>query len=104
MEKVWEELKKIESQAEQVRSEAQKNAKEITSTAQIEAERLVANSKKYAEQEAQELYTGAVEDANQNREQQLKANQQATETLTKQAQQRMNKASSKIVEAVLEET
>ena len=49
MEKVWEELKKIELQAEQIRIEAQNRAKEITNLANQEAEKLVANSKAYAE-------------------------------------------------------
>ena len=53
MEKVWDELKKIEALAEQVRSEAQQNAKEITGLAQKEAEKLLSNSKTYAQKEAQ---------------------------------------------------
>jgi vacuolar-type H+-ATPase subunit H len=104
MEKVWEELKKIEAQAEQIRSEAQKNAKDITILSQKEAEKLLSNSKNYAQQEAQELYASTVEEANRSRDQQLKANQQTTEALAKQAQQRMDKASSTIVADVLGET
>ncbi len=104
MEKVWDELKKIDAQAEQIRSEAQKNAKEITSLAQKEAEKLLANSKNYGQQETQDLYASAVSEANLNREKQLKANQQTTENFGKQAQQRMEKASSTIVTAVLGET
>ena len=104
MEKVWEELKKIEAQAEQIRSEAQKNAKEITILSQKEAEKLVTNSQNYAQQEAQGLYASTVEAANRNRDQQLRANQQTTETISKHAQQRMDKASSTVVTAVLGET
>jgi len=104
MEKVWEELKKIEAQAEQIRSEAQKNAKDITILSQKEAEKLLSNSKNYAQQEARELYASTVEEANRSRDQQLKANQQTTEALAKQAQQRMDKASSTIVADVLGET
>jgi F0F1-type ATP synthase membrane subunit b/b' len=104
MEKVWEELKKIDAQAEQIRSEAQTNAKEITSLAQKEAEALIANSKNYAQQEAQHLYTSAVSEANRSRDQQLEANQKTTENLIKQGQQRMKKASLTIVTAVLGET
>ena len=103
LEKVWEELKKIEAQAEQIRSEAQTNAKEINRLAQNEAEKLLADSKNYAQQEGQQLFTSAVEEANRSRSQQLKENQQTTEKLTKQAQLRMDKASSTIVVAVLGE-
>ena len=56
MEKVWEELKKLEAKAEQIKSNAQNKAKEITVLAQQEAEKLVANSKTYAEEEAKQLY------------------------------------------------
>lgn len=104
MEKVWAELKKIESQAEQIRSDAQKDAKEITSIAQNEAEKLILDGKKYGGQEAQEYLKGAVEEANRKRDQQLVANKQAVEALTKQAQQRMDKASLAVVSAVLGET
>ena len=103
MEKVWEELKKIEAQAEQIRSEAKTNAKEITRLAQNEAEKLLADSKTYAQQEGQQLYASTVEEVNRSRNQQLKENQQTTENLTKQAQLRMDKASSTIVAAVLGE-
>ncbi len=54
MEKVWEELKKIEAKADQIKSTAQNKAKEITVLAQQEAEKLVANSKTYAEEEAKQ--------------------------------------------------
>lgn len=104
MEKVWEELKKIDAQAEQIRSEAQTDAKEITSLAQKEAEALIADSKNYAQQEAQHLYTSGVSEANRSRDQQLEANQKTTEKLIKQGQQRMKKASLTIVTAVLGET
>jgi len=104
MEKVWEELKKIDAQAEQIRSEAQTDAKEITSLAQKEAESLVTDSKNYAQKEAQQLYIDLVSEANRNRDQQLEENQKTTENLSKQAQQRMETASSTIVTAVLGET
>ena len=104
LEKVWEELKKIDAQAEQIRSEAQTDAKEITSLSQKESEELLVNSKNYAQQEAQQLYTETVSEANRSRDQQLETNRQTTENLGKQAQQRMEKASSTIVTAVLGET
>ena len=103
MEKVWEELKKIEAQAQEIRSEAQKNAKEITALAQQEAEKLVANSKNYAQQEAEQLYEGSIEETDRNRDQQLKENQETARKLAAQAEQRMEKVASAIVNVVLGE-
>ena len=56
MEKVWSELKKIEAQAEQIRVDAQDNAKKMIALAQQQAEMLIANSKTYAKEEAQPVY------------------------------------------------
>lgn len=103
MEKVWEELKKIEAKAEQIRSEAQNNATKITVLAHKEAEELFVNSKTYAEEEAQQLYEGTLKEANCSREEQLTANQKATEKLKVQAEKRMEQASSAVVYTVLGE-
>jgi vacuolar-type H+-ATPase subunit E/Vma4 len=104
MEKVWDELKKIESQAEKIRSEAQNKAKTLTDLSQREAGQLVANSKSYAEEEAQRLHTSIIEEANRYRDEQLKANLQATEKLRTRAKKRIEHASSTVVKAVLGET
>ncbi len=104
MEKVWDELKKIEAQAEAIRSEAQNNAKEITAFAQQEAEKLQTNSKAYAEQEAQQIYNDALAEANRNRELELQVNKETTERLVQHARQRMEKAKRVIVASVLGET
>jgi len=103
MEKVWEELKKIEAQAEKIRSEAQDKAKKITTLAQQEAEKLIANSRAYAEEEAQQLYASTMEEANHIRDEQLKANQETTEKLRTNAEKRMEGASMAVVNAVFEE-
>jgi vacuolar-type H+-ATPase subunit H len=104
MEKVWDELKKIEAQAEQIRNEAQEKAKKMTALAQQKAEELIANSKTYAEEEEQQLYTSLIQEANIKRDEQLKANKEATEKLRAQAEKRMKQAVSKVVNAVLGET
>jgi len=104
MEKVWDELKKIEAQAEQIRSEAQNKAKTLTNLAQQQAEELIVNSKTQAEQEAQHLHGITLKEANRNRGEQLKANQEATEKLKTQAEKRLEQASSAVVKSVLEET
>ncbi|MGZ4850169.1 MAG: hypothetical protein ACXV2C_02175 [Candidatus Bathyarchaeia archaeon] len=104
MEKVWEELKKLETKAEQIKSNAQNKAKEITVLAQQEAEKLVANSKTYAEEEAKQLYADSIEEANRKCVKQLKGNQEAAEDLKVQSEKRMKQASTEIVNSVLGET
>ena len=93
MEKVWDELKKIEAQAEQIRSEAQDEAKKMTALAQQEAEKLIANGKAYGEEEAQQLYTSTIQEANRNRDEQLKANQEARANLREQAEKQIGTSS-----------
>ncbi len=104
MEKVWGELKKIEAQAEQIRTDAQDKAKQITTLAQQEAEKLVTNSKSYGDAESQKLYQTAVQQANEDREKQLKTNQAAAAKLKAQAEKRMDQAVSAVVDSVLEES
>jgi len=101
MEKVWDELKKIEAQAEQIRSEAQDEAKKISALAEQEAEKLVANSKVYGEEEAQQLYDSAIREANRNCEEQLKANQEVSAVLRAQAERQLEQAVALIVKTVL---
>jgi F0F1-type ATP synthase membrane subunit b/b' len=103
MEKVWDELKRIEAQAEQIRVDAQTQAKKMTQQAKQDADKLVGNSKTYAEEESQKIYADAVAVANACRTQQLQTNAQEAEKLKAQAQKRMDKAVAVIVDAVLEE-
>ena len=104
MEKVWEELKKIEAQAEQIRSEAQGNSKKMIELAQKEAEELLANSEAYAEEESQQLYMNTIQEANRNRDALLRANQDAADKLRVQAEKHMESATAEIVNAVIGET
>jgi vacuolar-type H+-ATPase subunit H len=104
MEKVWGELKKIEAQAKEIRSEAQNKAKSITDLAKQESEKLIANGKTYAEEEAKQLYANAIEEAHRSRDQQLKANKLVSEKLKSQAEKHLEDASSAVVNAVLGET
>ena len=103
MEKVWDELKKIEAKAEQIRTEAQDEAKKMTTLAQQEAEKLIANGKAYGEDEAQQLYTSAIQDANRKREEQLKANQEVSAALRAQAEKQLEQAVAVVVKTVLGE-
>ena len=104
MEKVWDELKKIEAQAEQIRTEAENEAKKMKALAEQEAEKLIANGKAYAEEEAQQLYDSTIQEANRNRDEQLKANQEATVNLKLQAEKQMERAVATLVNTVLGET
>jgi vacuolar-type H+-ATPase subunit H len=104
MEKVWDELKKIDAEANQIQSDAQSKAKKITLLAKEDSEKLIANSRTYAEEEAQKLYSKAVEEANQNRNELLKASQETAVKLKVQAEKRMDKAVLAVVNSVLEET
>lgn len=101
MEKVWEELKKIESQAEFIGSDAQDTAKNMISTAKQDAETLIVNSKIYAEKEAQQSHVSAIKESNYKRDEQLKANQLEAEKLKVQAEKNMDLAVTRIVNAVV---
>ncbi len=101
MEKVWEELKKIEAQAEQIRTDAQNAAKSMVSTARQDAETLIANSKMYAEEKAQQAYSGEIDESNRKRDEQLKANMLEAEKLKAQAEKHVDSAITTIVKAVV---
>ena len=103
MEKVWDELKKIEAEAEKIRSDAQEKAQKMTALAQLNSEKLIANSQVYAEEEGQRLYASTVEEANSRRDEQLKANQKATEKLKVQARKRLEPAIAEVVNTIVKE-
>ena len=104
MQRVWDELKKIEAEAEQIQADAKEKAKNITALSKQESDQLMANSKAYGEEESAKIYNKAVEDANQCRSEMLKANEQEAAKLKSQAEKRMDSAVSAVVAAVLEET
>jgi len=104
MEKVWDELKKIEAQAEQIQNDAQDRAKKMSLLAKQDAEKLVENSRIYAEEESQRLYAKAIEEANQERAERLKLNQEAAGELKAKAKKHMDKAVLAVVNVVLEDT
>jgi vacuolar-type H+-ATPase subunit H len=104
MEKVWDELKNIEAQAEKIQNDAQDRAKKMVLLAKQDAEKLVDNSRTYGEAESQKLRANALAQANQARDENLKANQESAAKLKAKAEKRMDKAVSAVVNAVLEET
>lgn len=104
MEKVWDELKKIEAQAVQIQNDAQERAKNMVFLAKQDSEKLIENSRIYAEEESQNLFANAIKEANLNRDEHLKANQEAAGKLKTIAEKRMEKAVLTVVNVVLEET
>ena len=104
MEKVWDELKKIEAQAEQIQNDAQDRAKKMGLLAKQDAEKLVENSRTYAEAESQRLYAKAIAEANQERNEHLNSNQEVATELKAKAEKTMDKAVLAVVNAVLEDT
>jgi vacuolar-type H+-ATPase subunit H len=104
MEKVWDELKKIEAQAEQIQTDAQERAKNMIFLAKQDSEKLIENSRIYAQEESQKLFANALKEANLNRDEHLKANQEVAGKLKAKAEKRMEKAVLVVVSVVLEET
>ena len=104
MERVWGELKKIDAQANKIKSDAQDKAKKIDLLAKSDAEKLIVNGKTYAEEESQKLYSKTIQEANQERDEHLKINQETVEKLKAQAEKNMDQAVLAIYNAVLEET
>jgi vacuolar-type H+-ATPase subunit H len=103
MQKLWEELKSIEAQADQIQSDAKDKAKKLVTQAQKDAEKLLSNSKTYGAEESQKRYLSAIEEANKNREAQLAEKDEVAANLKSQAEKRMDKAVTAVVKAVLEE-
>ena len=103
MEKVWEELKKIDAQADQIQSNAKEKAKKITLLAKTDAEKLVSNGKIYAEEEALKLNSNAVQAANQKRIELLTLSSETAAKLKAHGEKRLEQAVLKVVNAVLEE-
>jgi vacuolar-type H+-ATPase subunit H len=104
MEKVWDELKKIEAQAEQIQNEAKYRAKKMVLVSKQDAAKLLENSKTYAEAESKKLSEKALADANLERDKQLKTNEEIALNLKLKAEKRMDKAVLVVVNAVLEDT
>ena len=103
MQKVWEELKSIEAKADQIENDAKEKAKQITTQAQKDADALLTNSRTYGAEESKKRYDAAIAEANKARQQRLDENEKAAAKLKKQAEKRMDKAVSAVVDAVLEE-
>lgn len=102
-EKVWGELKKIEAQAETIRVEAQNTATKLAEFSRQQAEKLIANSKIYAEEDANQLYSREVDAAQKERDESLKEHKKSVEKLKAKARERVGLAASAIEMSVLGE-
>ena len=84
MERVWEELKRIEQEANYIRSDAKKKSEEIIAMAREDAEKLVSDARVLAEREAHELLSQYINEARREREEMLKRNEEKLKTYLKQ--------------------
>jgi vacuolar-type H+-ATPase subunit H len=103
MEQVWDELKKIEAQAQQIRSEAQIRSKQLTDFADQRTDQLIAHAKTYAEQDTTSHYEAAMQEATHKHDTQLEQSKQSVAAVQAQAQNRLNEAVRLVVKAVLGE-
>jgi vacuolar-type H+-ATPase subunit H len=104
MEKIWDELKKIEAQAEKILNEAQTKSTVLVSLAKKEGEQLLKQAKIYAEEDSQEFYLNAIQEANQAYEEKLKIGRENGEKLIAQAKTRVDQCVDIIVKAVMGES
>lgn len=101
MEKVWEELKKVESEAERIRSESAKASSKMVEMAAREADIIINKSAEYAMEEGQELRDAAVAEANKERDLMLEANASFVKKLAATAKTRLEDAVEIVFEVVL---
>ena len=101
MERVWEELKKIETEAERIHSEASKKSEELHAIAKKDAEKLLSVSKKHAEAEANELLNKYRREASNERNARLEKNKIFIKELRATVEKRFDKAVNTVFDAVL---
>ena len=100
MEKIWDELKKIELQAEKIRADAQNKSTQLTNLAKKEGEQLVTNARKYAEEDSQQFFRNSVQEANKAYEEKLKKGKEDGEKLMLQAEKHVGQCVDIIVKSV----
>lgn len=104
MEKVWKELKKIESEAEHIHSETLKKSEDILALAKRDVEKLLSISEKQTEIEADELLSKYLTKSAQDRDASLKANEKNLAELEKIVEQYFDEAVDTVFDAVLGNT
>jgi vacuolar-type H+-ATPase subunit H len=101
MERVWEELRKIETKAEHIHSEALKKAEELIAIAKKDSEKLLSVSKKHAEAEANELLNRYRREASKERDARLEKNKVFLKELRTTVENRFDKAVNTVFDAVV---
>ena len=101
MEKVWEELRKIEDKAEKLRSEALKTSEKLMDVARKDAEKLLSLSKKHTESEADKLLKARVTQAEKERAADLEKNEKSIKELKATVEKYFDKAVDTVFDAVL---
>jgi vacuolar-type H+-ATPase subunit H len=101
MEKVWEELKEIESKAEQINSDTMKKSQELIAVAKNDAKKLLSLSKKHAEAESNELQSTQLKEAEKERDIALEKNERSNQKLKARVEKNFDKAVDAVFNAVL---
>jgi vacuolar-type H+-ATPase subunit H len=101
MERVWEELRKIETEAERIHSEASKKSEELLAIAKKDAEKLLSVSKKNAESEANDLLNKYRREAANERDVKLEKNKVFIKELRTTVEKRFDKAVNTVFNSVL---
>lgn len=101
MEKVWEELKKIESEAENIHSVTLKKSEELIAIANKDAEKLLSVSKKHSETEANKMLNKYLREAANKRDAALAKNEESIKELGTTVEKYFDKAVNMVFDAVL---
>jgi vacuolar-type H+-ATPase subunit H len=101
MEKVWEELKKIESEAEQIHSETLKKSEELVAIAKEDAKKLLSITEKNVEIEVNELLNRLRRNTTKERNDALEKNEENIKDLMKSVEKRFDEAVDTTFDAIL---
>ena len=103
MEKVWDELRKIEEEANALLEEAVKKSKAISEAADREAEKMVSNAQVYAEDDVRKLREDLTKEIDEKRIDMLEESEDYMEKIRLGAVKRRQKAVDFVVDQVLGE-
>jgi vacuolar-type H+-ATPase subunit H len=101
VERVWEELKEIESKAEQINSETMKKSQELIAVAKKDAKKLLSLSEKHAEAEANELLNTHLKEAAKERDIALEKNERTIKELKSIVEKNFDKTVDAVFNLVL---
>jgi len=101
MEKVWDELRKIESKAEQINSETLKKSEELIAVAKKDAKKLLSLSKKHTESEINDLLTTYLNQATKEHDTAIEKNEKAIKELKTTVEKNFDKSIDAVFNAVL---